>query len=411
MVPKEQINPMNTCHFDDADAVVAALQPSYPIFCLRPTELRAAAERFLEYFPGRVLYAVKCNPHSLVLKTLFDAGIHHFDAASLAETSLVKEMDASAASYFMHPIKLRAEIAATYENYGVRCFVIDHVDELKKIQQETKDGQGLAVLVRFATPGGVARYELSRKFGATTEDACTLLRAVHDAGFEPGLAFHVGSQCHSPDAFLSALRLTGSIIGRAGVELRYLDVGGGFPTPYLNDDPPPLSEYFQAIKIGIEEIGLPKQCTIMCEPGRALVAAACSLIVQVLLRKGDALYINDGVYHSFAESVTGGLKPPVRLIRPGRLGTEETTEFTVYGPTCDNTDCLPYRLPIPVDVREGDWLEFGQMGAYSYAMASQFNGFHPGTFVTVDAPPFLPESALSVAVPTVEPGRSKTSVV
>ena len=407
---KERNNPMNARHFVDAEAVVAALQPGHPVYCLRPVELRAAAKRFLESFPGRVLYAVKCNPHPLVLKTLFDAGIHNFDAASLGEIALVSEMDKSAISYFMHPIKIRKEVISAYKNYGVKYFVIDHIDELQKIQQETKGGRGVAVLVRFATPGGVARYELSRKFGATVEDACSLLRVVRDAGFEPGLAFHVGSQCHSPDAFLSALLLTGAIIEQAGVELRYLDVGGGFPTSYLNDDPPPLSEYFRAIKLGIAELGLAENCTIMCEPGRALVAAACSLIVQVLLRKEDAIYINDGVYHSFAETVTGGLKPPVRLIRPGEPHAEETGEFTVYGPTCDNTDCLPYRLPIPVDVREGDWLELGQMGAYSNAMASTFNGFHPDTFVTVDAPPFLPETSLTAGATDRRNSSSNTPV-
>ena len=386
---------MNSRHFVDADAVVAALRPGHPVFCLRPAELRAAAKRFLKSFSGRVLYAVKCNPHPIVLKTLFDAGIHNFDTASLGEIELVSKINKNATCYFMHPIKIRAEVGDAYMKHNVKYFVIDHIDELKKIQEETKGGRGVVVLVRFATPGGVARYELSRKFGATVEDACSLLHSVRDAGFEPGLAFHVGSQCHSPDAFLSALLLTGAIIDQAGVELQYLDVGGGFPTPYLNDDPPPLSEYFRAIKLGIEELRLPKQCMVMCEPGRALVAAACSLIVQVLLRKEDSIYINDGVYHSFAETVTGGLKPPVRLIRPGQSHAKETGEFNVYGPTCDNTDCLPYRLPIPVDVREGDWLELGQMGAYSNAMTSKFNGFHSDTFVTVDAPPFLPETPLT----------------
>ena len=392
---KNQTKPTNSRHFADADAVVSALQPSYPVYCLRPRELQASARRFLDNFPGRVLYAVKCNPHPLVLRALFDAGIRDFDTASLAEIAAVKEMHEEANSFFMHPVKSRAEILTSYNVYGVSHFVIDDAGELEKIIQETKNASGLVVMVRFATPGGVARYELSQKFGAAEDEAVELLHAVDDAGYETGLAFHVGSQCHSPDAYLSAMRLTGVIAKRAGVELRYIDVGGGFPAPYLNDRPPPLSDYFQAIKLGLQEIDLPAGCTIMCEPGRALVAAACSLVVQVLLRKGDAVYINDGVYHSLAETVTGGLKPPVRLIRPNRPEIREFSDFTVYGPTCDNTDCLPYRLPMPVDTEEGDWLEFGQMGAYSNAMVSHFNGFHPDTFVTVDAPPMLSEGAYS----------------
>ncbi len=371
-------------HFLNIEEVVKRLRPSYPVYCLRLDELRIAARQFLDHFPGKILYAVKCNPHPLVLRALFEAGIQDFDTASLAEILTVVEIDKHARAYFMHPIKSRNEIVDSYSVYGLSHYVVDHSAELNKIKQELKNAKRLAVLVRFATPGGVARFELSQKFGATIDDAVRILREVEEAGFDPGLTFHVGSQCHSPDAYLSAVRLSGEIAERAGVELQYLDVGGGFPSNYLNASPPPLSDFFKAIEQGIGEIVLSKDCIVMCEPGRALVAEACSLVVKVQLRKGNALYINDGIYHSMAECVSSGLKPTVRLIRPGERFTEESLEFTVYGPTCDNTDCLPYRLPMPADTREGDWLEFGQMGAYSNSMASNFNGFCPSTFVTLD---------------------------
>jgi ornithine decarboxylase len=115
-----------------------------------------------------------------------------------------------------------------------------------------------------------------------------------------------------------------------------------------------------------------------------MVASACSLIVQVQLRKEDDLYINDGVYHSLSEMVTGGLRYPVRLIRLEGEAAKVMKEFRMFGPTCDSTDVLPAPFDLPQDVREGDWIEIGQMGAYSNAVSTRFNGIWPDDFVTVD---------------------------
>jgi ornithine decarboxylase len=375
--------------FADPDAMVAALKPSYPVYCLRPQVLADTARRFVEGFPGRIMYAVKCNPHPAVLHYLHEAGIGHFDAASLPEIAQVREAHPEAETYFMHPVKSRAALLSAAEIYDVRHYVIDHADELTKIL-ETVARRDIAVLVRLSTPGGNALFELSAKFGAPPAEAVDLLRAVHEAGLETGLAFHVGSQCSEPAAWRTALDLAAQVIGAAGVPVRYLDVGGGFPANYSNHAVPPLEDFFAVIRDGLREMPAGPDCIVMCEPGRALVADAMSLVVQVQLRKGDALYINDGIFHSMSESAVAGVRLPARLIRQAGDVAPDLAEFTIFGPTCDSTDLLPHTVALPADADEGDWVEFGQIGAYSNSMATRFNGFTSETFVAVNSPAFLP---------------------
>ncbi len=375
--------------FADPESMIVALEPSNPIYCLRPHVLAETAGRFLDGFAGRVLYAVKCNPHPAVLQGLFDAGIRHFDTASLTEIAAVCEAHPEAEAYFMHPVKSRAALLSAHRVYDMRHYVIDHADELEKILQVTGGGD-FNVLVRVATPPGKAVFELSAKFGAEEYQAVKLLRDVHEAGLGTGLAFHVGSQCVDPEAFTRALGIVGRVMEDAGVPVKFIDVGGGFPANYANHDAPPLDDYFAAIREGLAALPPDPGRIAMCEPGRALVAGACSLVVQVQLCKGKTLYINDGIMHSLSE-LAAGIRLPARLIRPAGDFAKVLQEYTVFGPTCDSADVLPDTIALPADVREGDWIEFGQIGAYSNAMATHFNGFHPDTFVTVDSPAFLPD--------------------
>ncbi len=381
---------MTLKHFATVDQMIETLAPGYPVYCLRPKELERNARRFLDIFPGRVLYAVKCNPDQNVLAALFKAGIRHFDTASLGEIALIRENFPQADCYFMHPVKSRSAIAAAKDVYSVDHYVIDHENELDKIVKAIGGGDGKVCLVRVITPAVNAAYNLSQKFGITPEEAPALLNRVAAEGFQPGLAFHVGSQCRSPDAFAEAIRLMGRVIENSNVDIHYLDVGGGFPAHYVDDCPPPLEDYVAAITDTIKEINLRGDCVLMCEPGRGLVASGSSLVVQVMLRKGQALYINDGVYHSLSETLTVGIKLPMRLIRPGATVSSETTPFTIFGPTCDSTDCIPGLIDLPSCVQEGDWIEIGQIGAYSNAMTTNFNGFIAETFVNIDEPPLLP---------------------
>jgi len=377
------VQPVKQKIYADARAVAEALTPSYPVYCLAPRALERAARRFLDDFPGRVLYAVKCNPHPRVLKALYDAGIHHFDTASLPEIAQVREAFRDASAYFMHPVKSRAVIAMAYNAYGVKCFVVDHPAELAKVLDAT-GGEGVAIVVRLKTPEAPALYNLSAKFGAEPDLAVELLRQVRDEGLRRGVSFHVGSQCLTPHAYTRALAITGEVIERSGVDLHILDIGGGFPVAYPGQDAPPIDEYVAAIKTGIERLKLRNDCVLMCEPGRAIVANGCSLLAQVLLRKADEIYINDGIYGSLSEMVVAKMQLPVRLIRLDGTPSQDMKEYTVYGPTCDSVDVLPSRFRLPVDVRENDWIEIGQVGAYSNAVATHFNGFFADTFVEVE---------------------------
>ena len=379
--------------FPDVASVAEALRPSYPVYCLRPDVLEARARRFMTLFPGTVLYAVKCNPHPLVLDVLYKAGIRHFDTASLPEIGQICETYDDAQAYFMHPVKGRAVIKSAHAVYGIRHFVIDHESELKKVLAETGGGEDLTIIVRLKTPADEETLiNLSSKFGADPEAAADLLRAAAARGCRVGLSFHVGSQCGVPGAYRTALDICGQVIERAGVELSCLDVGGGFPTRYANTDVPPLDDYMAAIREGLKALALNPTVEVYSEPGRAIVADACSLLTQVQLRKDDRLYINDGIYGSLSEMVQIDIWMPARVIRLDGPVAEATRDFVLHGPTCDSLDVIPGTFALPEDVREGDWIEIDQVGAYSNAIASHFNGFYPETFVEVhDEPPAVEE--------------------
>ena len=373
--------------FQDVASVVMALEPSYPVFCLRPEVLEESARRFMSLFPGTVLYALKCNPHPMVLDIFYRAGIRHFDTASLPEIAQIRETFPNAHAYFMHPVKGRAVIKNAYAVYGIRHFVVDHMSELDKVLDET-GGENVVIIVRLHTPPvQAALYHLAAKFGAPKDEAAELLRAADRRGCGTGLAFHVGSQCADPTVYRQALALVGEIIEQAGVDPVCLDVGGGFPVAYANAEVPPLEDYMDEIRAGLKALALKPTVEIFAEPGRALVADGCSLIVQVQLRKGEGLYINDGIYGSLSEMAQVDLRMPARVIRLNGEASGETRAFTLNGPTCDSLDVLPATFDLAEDVREGDWIEIDQVGAYSFALATRFNGFYPETFVEVyDAP-------------------------
>ncbi|MCG8355673.1 MAG: type III PLP-dependent enzyme [Kiloniellales bacterium] len=374
--------------FPDVASVAMALAPSYPVHCVRPKILKRSAERFITLFPGTVLYAVKCNPHPLVLDALYQGGLRHFDTASLPEIAQIAETYERAHCYFMHPVKARAVIRSAYSVYGVRVFVVDHMNELEKVI-EACEGDDLTIVVRLDTPPVDGTfYHLAEKFGADVEEAAELIKAADARGLKTGLSFHVGSQCGDPKAYGRALEIVGQVIQDSGVTPVCIDVGGGFPVTYPNLAAPALEDFVDEVRAGIKALALPPTVEVLAEPGRALVAAGCSLLVQVQLRKDRRLYINDGIYGSLTEVHQAKLELPARLIRLQGTPSGETESYTLNGPTCDSLDVLPVRFTLPADVREGDWIEIDSIGAYSYALATHFNGFHPHTFVEVfDEPP------------------------
>jgi ornithine decarboxylase len=387
--------PLGRANFPPVDAVVAAMRPADPLLCLRPAAIAAAARRFVDRFPGDVLYAVKCNPEPRVLRALWAGGVRHFDCASLAEVSLVRKLFPAAEPHFMHPVKSRPAIREAFHRYGVTDFALDSADELAKILQETVpvglvgDPPTLGLFVRLALPKGAAVYDLSGKFGAPLEEAIDLLRAARPHAARLGITFHVGSQCLDPGAYARAMALAGEAIARCGVPVDIVDVGGGFPVGYPDMTPPPLDDYIAAIASA--SAALPAKVALWAEPGRALVAGGGSVVVQVQLRRDDTLYVNDGIYGSLSDAGALGFRFPARRIRLGEPGEAAASraDFALFGPTCDSVDRMrgPFRLP--ADMREGDWVELGQLGAYGACLRTQFNGFGRADLVEVADPPML----------------------
>jgi ornithine decarboxylase len=376
--------------FASIEDLIRKQKPVAPVYALFPDKFRTAAKRFLDDFPGDTLFAIKANPAPHVLDQVYAAGIRHFDTASLAEIETVKNRFPDAQCHFMAPVRATGSAHAAFTKYGVRDFVVDCDYELDKLLAETKGGPSVRVFVRIATPLGGAVLELSSKFGTTPDDAARLLKRVVEAGATPALTFHVGSQCLSPFSYAQAIEMARRTSATAGVSIAALDIGGGFPGPYMGNDVPPYHWYFDTVKEALATLPEHEKLPVMCEPGRALVAEGVSLVTQVILRKGDKLYINDGIYGSFDELTLPGWTAdyPTRVFaldNKGRVLTEPAgnAPFRVYGPTCDTLDVLPRPLMLPETIGPGDFIVFDAIGAYSVAVRTNFNGFFPDQWAIV----------------------------
>ena len=385
--------------FRSVDDVAKRLKPEAPVQCIFPERVRSQAQRFLTQFPGKVLYAVKCNPGPEFLRHMYAAGIRHFDVASMDEVRLVKGLFPKGVSlHFMHPVKSREAVRAAYK-LGVRTFSLDSVGELMKILEETKSAKDLNLFIRLAVSGNAAAYDLSGKFGAAPSVAADLLRHARKVAYKLGIFFHVGSQCMDPAAYRAAIVRAGDVLAKAKVKLDVLDVGGGFPATYPNMTPPDLDAFMRTIADAAHDIvgpvGIAAGAELWCEPGRAMVASSAAMLVRVTLRKGRRLYINDGTYGSLFDAGALNWRFPVRLVRPlgrsgknsstpnSRLPSEKLVPFVFYGPTCDNLDKMKGPFMLPEDTQEGDWIEIGMLGAYGSAMQTRFNGFYCSTAATV----------------------------
>lgn len=373
--------------FQSVSDVVKRLRPVAPVYCFRESAVRAAASRFVSSFPGKILYAVKTNPDDSVLRLLRKSGISSFDVASLAEIKLVRQVFPEADLCFMHPVKSRESIEAAYFTHGVRDFSLDTSDELEKIIAATNGAADLGLHMRLGIPNPHAGLDLSGKFGVAPAEAPELLRLISGYAHRVGVCFHVGSQCMHPSSYGSAIRLVSQISRSAGVLLNVVDIGGGFPSTYPGMEPPELSTYFSTIHKNLRDTGFAEDCEVWCEPGRALVAESASVLVRVELRKGQNLYLNDGTYGSLFDAGYPGFVFPTKLIRPDEEQSTEMSEFSFYGPTCDSLDFMKGPFCLPSDIREGDYIEIGQLGAYSSTLRTRFNGFHEMKTVRVSDSP------------------------
>ncbi len=371
-------------------ALLRAERPVAPVYCIYPQVYLETTRAFVAGFPGRVLYAVKANDDPRVIGLIHRGGVDHFDCASVPEIARVREVCPDGTCYFMVPVRLRGAARAAQDRFGVKHFMVDHSSGLEPLKTEIKIDQSV-VFARMAVSHPSALQNLSSKFGAPPEEIPALLRAIGDAGAEPALAFNVGSSVTSPEAYRHAISAAAEILSRLDFKLPLIDLGGGFPLSYPGFPVPPLAEYFAAIREAATGLPLAEGGAILGEPGRALAAPGLSAVVEVLQRKANRLYLNDGKYGIFWElRFKGHERYPVRSYRGGEPLEGPTEQFTLYGPTCDATDVLPGSVALPAAIRAGDHLEFGRLGAYSLSGRTNFNGHYSDAIVTVTDPDARP---------------------
>ena len=362
--------------FTDVNELVNTLKPDFPVYCIRPESIKTSTQFFKNNFPGKVLYAVKTNPDRDVLSHIINNGIENFDAASINEIQLIRSLKPDAHIYFMHTVKSRNDIAEAYFNLGIKDFALDTKDELIKILDATNNAKDLTLYVRIAISNEHAEIDLSRKFGAHASEALGLVRLCKEHANKIGISFHVGSQCMHKVSFTKAITEVGNIIKKTKIIPDIINVGGGFPSIYPDLNPEPLENYLDEIKNSIAKLNLPFSPELICEPGRAIVAESGSTIVKVNLRKKNKLYINDGTYGTLFDAGVPNFILPSRMILNGRVQSRKLTAFNFYGPTCDSMDYMKGPFLLPNNIKEGDYIELGQLGAYGLTFRTKFNGFY-----------------------------------
>ena len=228
--------------------------------------------------------------------------------------------------------------------------------------------------MRLRVSSDHSKLSLASKFGAEPEEVADLLMAARQASDALGICFHVGSQAMTPHAYAQAMERVRAAIVASAVTVDIIDVGGGFPSTYPGMEPPPLEDYFGVIHRTFEDLPISYSAELWCEPGRALAAEYSSLIVRVEKRRGNELFINDGAYGALFDAAHVGWRFPVTLLR-AEASSAEMVPFAFYGPTCDDMDHMAGPFFLPADVKAGDFIEVGMLGAYGCAMRTKFNGF------------------------------------
>jgi len=375
--------------FKSVDELVNQLKPTEPVYCIRKKSIQLASKFFQSKFPGKVLYAVKTNPHPIVLKALLESGITNYDVASIKEIETVKQLNPNIKCSYMNTVKSRESIKEAYFKHNIKTFALDTKDELIKIIESTNQAKDLELFVRVSVSNEHAEIDLSKKFGALTSEAIGLLRLTKQYARKIGLSFHVGSQCMHPISYAKGISEIGNIIKKTKIIPDVINVGGGFPTIYPDLVPQTMQSYFDEIKKGLKNLKLEKLPEIICEPGRALVAESGSTIVRVNLRKKQKLYINDGTYGTLFDAGTPNIVYPSKIITNGRIISKKLTSFDFYGPTCDSMDYMKGPFILPNNIKENDYIELGQLGAYGLTFRTQFNGFYSEQIFEVEDDPIM----------------------
>jgi ornithine decarboxylase len=381
-------------HIDSAQKELLqnlAKEHGTPIFVIDHERLRQNYREFTEHLPTvQAYYAVKANSNPEIVKTLFDLGAS-FDVASLPEFMTVYENikgmpDKERQDWiwdkiiYANTIKPIDTLQALNQYKPLVTF--DNTEELKKIKQYAPDA---GVVLRIRVPNTGSMVELSSKFGADPGEAADLIVEAFNMGLiVEGLSFHVGSQCTNFENYVQALQLSANIIKeaetRAGQRIKILDIGGGFPVKY---NPKVKSFRTLARKLNTETKRLLTADTqILAEPGRFMVANACTLVAKVIgkaFRNGKpSYYINDGVYHTFSGQVFDHCNYPINAFKEG-----EKQISAVFGPTCDAFDTITLSAELP-ELEINDLVYSENIGAYSHASSTYFNGFPPAKVVHIN---------------------------
>ncbi len=363
-----------------------------PLFIMDHEEIRNNYATFKKYLPRvQAYYAVKANPDPAIVRTLFDAGAS-FDVASLPEFMVVYDMvrdlpDRERQQWiwdkiiYANPIKAN-ETLRELDRYRP-LVTFDNREEILKIREYAPQS-GLALRLRVPNTG--AMVELSSKFGAGPGEAVDLiLEAEREGLVVEGLSFHVGSQTTNFENFVQAINLA-SMIFREAKERGYdkmflLDIGGGFPAPY-DASVKPFSELARRINGELERL-FPPEIEILAEPGRFMVATAGTAVSKIIgkaVRDGKlCYYIDDGVYHTFSGIIFDHCQYRLESFKKG-----PTQICTVFGPTCDALDVISMAEELPYNLERGDLLYSRNIGAYSGASSTWFNGFPPAEIIHVN---------------------------
>jgi ornithine decarboxylase len=346
---------------------------------------------FKKHLPRvQAYYAVKANPDPAIVKTLYDMGAS-FDVASMPEFLIVhefiKNLPAKARQdwiwdkiIYANPIKAN-EALEELDQYKP-LVTYDNLEEILKIKKHAPHA-GLALRIKVPNTG--AMVELSSKFGAAPGEAIDLIRAAFDAGLVvEGLSFHVGSQCTNFENYVQALHLAAGIFmeawGSGFNQVKILDIGGGFPAHY-DKNVKPFRELAHRLNFEFDRL-FPKHIEILAEPGRFMVATAATLVAKIVgkaVRDGKTCYyINDGVYHTYSGIIFDHCHYPVKAFKRGPAQVS-----AVYGPTCDALDTISLAEELP-DLELGDLVYSENIGAYSHASSTYFNGFPPAKVVHIN---------------------------
>ena len=337
--------------------------------------------------PGVTLYyAVKSNPYSGLLQTIASEG-GCFDVASAAEIKMLEHAGVHASRMIhTHPIKTDAEIEKAVAA-GVTTFVVDNVDELWKLIPYR---HSIRVMLRLSFIAPDAPIDLSRKFGAPQQDALSILDVANDSGIcVDGLCFHVGSQAATANTHAEALGvcldLCEQIKNEGLPEIRRIDIGGGFPAHYTGESID-LDAFCKPIRDVLERV--PTHLEILAEPGRVISAPSMALVCKVVgrakRRDGWWFYLDDGVYGAQSGRLFDGMQYRMSVF----TASDELSPCVFAGPTCDSIDELGRYPEFPI-LNMNDVIVFHEMGAYTLASATQFNGIAPPAVVTRALPELL----------------------